>query len=121
MPFSTVTSIANYEGLMKELVVRMKSGNGHVVAIQMGRWLGNCISDKMRAQTIPSVDFVTAMVTSVKVVRANRLAMLTWFLTIASLMGVALLTGLLALPVILPVLGHASWHLYRRAIAAQPA
>ncbi|MDP6954171.1 MAG: DUF2189 domain-containing protein [Alphaproteobacteria bacterium] len=63
------------------------------------------------------VDFVTAMVTSVKVVVRNRRAMVAWCITIAVLIAACLLTGLLGLFVILPILGHASWHLYRRAIA----
>ena len=66
------------------------------------------------------VDFVTAMITSVKVVLANRMAMIVWCATIAGLIGLSLLSGLAGLFVILPVLGHASWHLYRRAIAAEP-
>jgi uncharacterized membrane protein len=63
------------------------------------------------------VDFVTAMVTSVKVVLANRKPMVLWCATIAALIALSLLSGLVALFVVLPVLGHASWHLYRRAIA----
>jgi len=64
------------------------------------------------------VDFVTAMITSVKVVLANPMAMIIWCVTIAALIGFSLLSGLVGLLVILPVLGHASWHLYRRAIPA---
>jgi len=62
------------------------------------------------------VDFVTAMITSVRVVAANPTTMVIWCATIAALMGMSLLSGLVALIVILPVLGHASWHLYRRAV-----
>ncbi|MDA1097691.1 MAG: DUF2189 domain-containing protein [Proteobacteria bacterium] len=66
------------------------------------------------------IDFVTAMVTSVKVVLTNRTAMLGWCVIIAVLIGLSLLSGLVGLFVILPILGHASWHLYRRAIPAAP-
>ena len=62
------------------------------------------------------VDFVTAMVTSVKVVLTNRTPMIIWCAVIAALIGMSLLSGLVALFVILPILGHASWHLYRRAV-----
>lgn len=62
------------------------------------------------------VDFVTAMITSVKVVRTSPAAMILWCALIAALIGLSLLSGLLGLLVVLPVLGHASWHLYRRAI-----
>jgi len=64
------------------------------------------------------VDFVTAMVTSVKVVLASPRTMVLWCAIIAALIGLSLLSGLVGLLVVLPVLGHASWHLYRRAIAA---
>jgi uncharacterized membrane protein len=62
-------------------------------------------------------DFVTAMVTSVRVVLANRRVMVIWCAVIAALIGLSLLSGLVGLLVTLPVLGHASWHLYRRAVA----
>ena len=66
------------------------------------------------------VDFITAMITSVKVVLANPMAMLVWCATITGLIGFSLLTGLVGLLVVLPVLGHASWHLYRRALSSVP-
>lgn len=66
------------------------------------------------------VDFITAMITSVKVVLTNPKVMIIWCGTIAGMIGFSLLTGLVGLLVVLPILGHASWHLYRRAIAATP-
>ncbi|MGJ8623791.1 MAG: DUF2189 domain-containing protein [Yoonia sp.] len=63
------------------------------------------------------VDFVTAMLTSLRVVRANLLVMLVWASVIAVLSLLALLPWFLGLMVVLPVLGHATWHLYRRALA----
>ena len=62
------------------------------------------------------LDFVTAMLTSIAVVRRNPLVMLAWAATIAGLMALALLPGLLGLFLVLPVLGHATWHIYRRAL-----
>ena len=61
------------------------------------------------------VDFVTAMITSVSVVKQSFVVMLTWGLVIASLTFLAMLPGLLGLFVVLPVLGHATWHIYRLA------
>lgn len=63
------------------------------------------------------VDFVTAMITSVKVVRANPRPMVMWWLIIGILIGLSLLTGMIGLFFTLPILGHATWHLYTRAIA----
>ena len=66
------------------------------------------------------IDFVTAMITSVKVVLTNPAAMIIWCAIIAGLVGLSLLSGLVGLLVVLPILGHASWHLYRRAIGPAP-
>ena len=62
------------------------------------------------------VDFVTAILTSVDVVLASPVVMLGWAALIAVALFVAMLPGFLGLLVVLPVLGHASWHLYRAAI-----
>ena len=62
------------------------------------------------------VDFVTAMVTSVRLVIANPTTMIIWGVVIGVLTGISLLSGFLGLIFVLPVLGHATWHLYRRAV-----
>ncbi len=67
------------------------------------------------------VDFVTAMVTSVKAVKKNPKTMLIWAIIIALLLGICLLSALAGLIIVLPVLGHATWHLYRRVIAPATA
>ncbi len=59
------------------------------------------------------VDFVTAMITSFSLVTAHPVPMLAWALFIAGTTLVALLPGLLGLFIVLPLLGHATWHLYR--------
>lgn len=62
------------------------------------------------------VDFVTAMVTSVRLVIANPKSMVIWCIIIAVLTGLALMSVFVGLVVVLPVIGHATWHLYRRAV-----
>ncbi|MEO1178888.1 MAG: DUF2189 domain-containing protein, partial [Pseudomonadota bacterium] len=59
------------------------------------------------------VDYVTAMLRSINVVSANPVPMLIWAAVIAMSMFVAMIPGFLGLIVVLPWLGHASWHLYR--------
>ncbi len=63
------------------------------------------------------VDFVTAMILSIGTVKANLGVMLVWAALIAVLTLAALIPWFLGLMVVLPVLGHATWHLYRRALA----
>ncbi|XDA97090.1 DUF2189 domain-containing protein [Sulfitobacter sp. LCG007] len=60
------------------------------------------------------VDFVTAMLASLRLTRANLAVMLVWAALIAALTLLALVPFFLGLFLVLPVLGHASWHLYRR-------
>ncbi|WP_103256192.1 DUF2189 domain-containing protein [Tabrizicola aquatica] len=62
------------------------------------------------------VDFVTAMLTSFALVQANPRVMLCWGALIAVCLFAGMLPGFLGLFVVLPLFGHASWHLYRRAI-----
>jgi uncharacterized membrane protein len=62
------------------------------------------------------VDFLTAIIVSLATVRSNRPVMLGWAVLIAVLLFVALVPLFLGLLVALPVLGHATWHLYRRAV-----
>jgi uncharacterized membrane protein len=63
------------------------------------------------------IDYVTAMLTSFALVRENPLPMLGWGALIAVFLFLGMLPWFLGLFVVLPVFGHASWHLYRRAIA----
>ncbi|WP_424986199.1 DUF2189 domain-containing protein [Microbulbifer sp. S227A] len=58
------------------------------------------------------VDFVTAMITSFRYVMANPLPMLLWAAFIAATCFAALLPWFLGLFLVLPLLGHATWHLY---------
>ncbi len=62
------------------------------------------------------VDFVTAMITSMRAVTAAPMVMLGWGALIAALLFLAMLPGFLGLFVVLPLFGHATWHLYRRLI-----
>jgi uncharacterized membrane protein len=62
------------------------------------------------------IDFVTAMIVSFGTVQASPVVMLGWGFFIAVLVFLAMLPGFLGLLIVLPVLGHATWHLYRRAL-----
>ena len=59
------------------------------------------------------VDFVTAMITSFQYVLANPVPMLSWAFFVAVITFAALLPMFLGLLIVLPMLGHATWHLYR--------
>lgn len=64
------------------------------------------------------VDFITAIIVSLATVRSNKSVLLTWAVIIAVTLFVAMLPLFLGLLVVLPILGHATWHLYRRSAGA---
>ncbi len=57
-----------------------------------------------------------AVATSLKVARENPVTVAKWGLIVAVLMAIGSIPFFLGLIVILPVLGHATWHLYRAAV-----
>jgi uncharacterized membrane protein len=64
-----------------------------------------------------NVGINTAVATSVRVIRENPDTMAVWGLVVAGLLLLGSLPLLVGLAVVMPVLGHATWHLYRRAVA----
>lgn len=62
------------------------------------------------------VDFVTAMITSVRAVTLNPLPMVGWAAAVVALLVVSSLPMFIGLVVTVPVLGHTTWHLYRRLV-----
>jgi uncharacterized membrane protein len=63
------------------------------------------------------VGAVTAIITSVRAVLANPVPMAVWGLIVAAGLLLSSLLLFVGLAVALPVLGHATWHLYRKVIA----
>lgn len=62
------------------------------------------------------VGLSTAIATSVKVLQHNPRTMLVWGAIVAAVLAAGMLPLFVGLAVALPLLGHASWHLYRRAV-----
>ena len=62
------------------------------------------------------VDFITAMIASWSLVAANPTIMFIWAALIAVSLFAGMITGFLGLFFVLPVFGHATWHLYRRSL-----
>lgn len=113
-------------GAYDDLDVILGSGNGIALVI-VGSIVGAVIAFLLFAVTVVSlpmlvdreVDFVTAMVTSFKAVRDNLQPMLHWGWIVGGTLFTAMVPFFLGLVVALPVLGHATWHLYRKVIAPE--
>ena len=66
------------------------------------------------------VGAAVALLTSIRVVVANPLTMALWGFIVAALLLIGSAPFFLGLTMILPVLGHATWHLYRKAVEPDP-
>ncbi|WP_333714806.1 DUF2189 domain-containing protein [Yoonia sp.] len=116
MGLSTMTNISqSYEVFLTPNGLAM-------IAVELG--VGAVLAFLLFSLTVVSlplvldreVDFVTAMLTSLRAVRENLMVMGLWAAFIAVLSLIALLPWFLGLMVVLPVLGHATWHVYRRTL-----
>ncbi len=59
---------------------------------------------------------VVAVQTSVRATMRNKLAIAAWGMIVAISLAIGAATLLVGLAVLMPILGHATWHLYRRLI-----
>ena len=71
-------------------------------------------------QTSDITVFSSAIATSIKTVRKNPIPITLWGLIVAAALLIASLPFFMGLTVVVPVLGHATWHLYRKVIVRDP-
>ncbi len=62
------------------------------------------------------VDVPVAILTSVRAVLTNPFTMALWGLIVASILAIGFLLLFIGLAVAVPILGHSTWHLYRRVV-----
>lgn len=62
------------------------------------------------------VDAITGVLTSINAVLRNKPAMLVWAGLIVGLVLLGFATAMIGLAVVLPLIGHATWHAYRETI-----
>lgn len=63
-----------------------------------------------------NVGFSVAVLTSLRVVAINPFTMAVWFALVAGMLLLGSIPVLVGLAIVLPILGHSTWHLYRMAI-----
>ncbi len=64
-------------------------------------------------------DPISAILLSLKVFFTNPVSMLIWGVIVVALLAATIVTLFAGLAVVLPLLGHASWHLYRAAVTPE--
>ncbi|NPU14961.1 DUF2189 domain-containing protein [Bradyrhizobium sp. 83012] len=110
---------------IKEFMTVLLTTNEGLLFLAIGNLDGAALSLVLFSLTVVSfpllldrdVDFVTAMITSVRAVVTSPGPMIGWAAVITVLLIVSALPYFLGLLVTVPVLGHATWHLYRRIVA----
>jgi uncharacterized membrane protein len=121
MGVSSLTNITSSAALLFE-------GRGLVMLI-IGSLIGAGFAAVLFAITVIAlpllldheVDFITAIITSIRAVMLNLPVMAFWAAIIAGGLFLAILPMFLGLFIALPVLGHASWHIYRQVMPDDPA
>lgn len=119
---------ASFASIQQFITVALTTNEG-MVFLLAGNMVGAVLSLVLFSLTVVSfplllerdVDFITAMITSVRAVVTSPLPMIGWAAIIVVLMIVSCLPYFLGLVVTLPVLGHTTWHLYRRIVAPSAA
>ena len=66
------------------------------------------------------VGAAVAVYTSLRVMAANPLPMALWGLIVAAALLIGSIPFFVGLTVVMPVLGHATWYLYRRTVEPEP-
>ena len=114
MGLSSLTNISSSPGILLE-------GRG-LVMLAVGTVVGAGFAGVLFSVTVVGlplildreVDLISAIIASFQAVLDNKGVMLLWGIVIAGLLFAAILPLFLGLLVVLPVLGHASWHMYRQ-------
>jgi len=66
-----------------------------------------------------NVDAITAILTSINAVLKNKAVMILWGITVVTLILLGIATFFIGFAVLLPIVGHASWHAYKEVIDAE--
>lgn len=109
---------------LREFITVVLTTNEGLLFLAIGNADGAALSLILFSLTVISfpllldreVDFVTAMITSVRAVVTSPLPMIGWAAVIVVLLIVSAIPYFLGLLVTIPVLGHTTWHLYRRIV-----
>lgn len=109
---------------VEDLVVGVFTTSGGALFLMIGTLVGAVLATVLYSLTViampllldKDVDFVTAMITSVRAVLASPVVMLGWGAVVGALTLLAVAPALVGVVFVFPVLGHASWHLYERLV-----
>ncbi|WP_050604347.1 DUF2189 domain-containing protein [Ruegeria sp. 6PALISEP08] len=114
-------SFSNFEGFLNTVFFTPQGWTFLAVGTCVGAFLSAALFSvtviAMPMLLDRETNFVSAMLTSVRVVTENPVVMLSWAAIISFTMLVSLIPAFLGLIFTLPILGHTTWHLYQRAVS----
>lgn len=110
-------------GIGSESMALFQTSSG-IMMLLVGGVIGALMALAFYAITVVSlpmlvdreIDFITAIIVSLATVRSNKFVLLTWAVVIAVTLFLAMIPLFLGLFIVLPVFGHATWHLYCRSV-----
>lgn len=102
----------------------LPGAEGGWMLIILGNAMGACFALVALATTVMAfpllldrdVGAAAAVQTSIRAFAANPVVMTLWGVIVAVILAVAILPLFVGLALALPVLGHATWHLYRKVV-----
>jgi uncharacterized membrane protein len=114
---------ASFSSLNEFITVVLTTNEG-LLFLAIGNAVGAALSLILFSLTVVSfpllldrdVGVATAILTSVRAVLANPFALAVWGLIVAALLVLGSIPAFFGLAVVMPVLGHATWHLYRKVV-----
>ena len=113
-------SFATFDEFLTEIITTPEG----LMFLAVGHVVGAILSLLLFSLTVISFpllleedrDFITAMITSVRAVVTSPVPMIGWALVVTALLIVSMVPAFLGLIVVLPVLGHTTWHLYKKCV-----
>lgn len=119
------SSFSDFDGFVRTVFFTTEGW----IFLAIGTCVGALLSAVLFSVTVVSMpmlldretDFVTAMLTSIRVVAENPKVMLSWAAIISVTMLLSLVPAFLGLIFTLPILAHTTWHLYQRAVSPSEA
>ncbi len=113
-------SFASFEEFLTEIVSTpeglMFLAVGHVVGAVLSLILFSLTVISFPLLLEEDRDFITAMITSVRAVVTSPVPMIGWAFAVTATLIVSMAPGFLGLIITLPILGHTTWHLYKKCV-----
>lgn len=113
--------IVGFDGFLRHVV--LSEGSNLFWVWMLAGGIGAAFTFAATVVSVPLLldrrtDLPSALVTSVRAVGANPLAMALWAAIIMVLTALSMATAMIGFAFAIPVVGHASWHAYRETVDA---